>query len=592
MKKTYILDTSVYLTNSNSIYSYGNNDIIVPLKVLEELDKHKTRADLVGQNARHTIKIFDELRSKNSLSSGVRLRKGSGTVISKSLENSKILTDLNLDPKVPDNQIIGVALQEKLNSNRKVIVVSRDIHMRVMCDAIGLQCETYDAHQVVESREELYTGIKEILVDQEFIDQFYAGKEMFLSSSDAQGLFPNQFLVLVSNSSQNSTALARWTNQNKPLRHVLKTDSKRDSIFGMRSKNKEQTFALDLLMDIKVPIVSLVGLAGSGKTILSTCAGLSQVIESEKYNKLIVARPIQPMGKDIGFLPGSVTEKLLPWLAPIQDNLESLMGDKATLQEYMDRGIIELEALTYIRGRSIANAFIIIDECFPGDTRIGTEAGKVKLGKLCKDFNNNIELPKVLSFDEAQGIFAYKKIKRVWSNGERELCTVVCGNRKVKCTPNHKFLTTDGYKPAAELEPGTILVGTKHKQRKHFIVDKVIKNTGVEEVFDMEVEDLHNFVVCSTNQTAKARNEISGVVVHNCQNLSQHEIKTIITRVGENTKIVLTGDVEQIDNSYLNDTSNGLAYAVEKFKSSELAGHVTLRKGERSPVAALAAEVL
>lgn len=437
MKKIYVLDTSVYLTSANAIYSYGNNDIVVPLKVLEEIDKHKKRTDMVGQNARQAIRIFDELRQKGSLNNGVRIAKGKGILTAVELRENSVLG--SLDPKVPDNQIIGVALQVKQeHEKRKVIVVTRDIHMRVICDAVGLQTETYDAQQVVNDRDELYSGFKDVLVDQEFIDQFYDGEDVFLDEEQIKDLNPNQFVMLVSNSTKNQTALARFLSSHEPL-HRVKQFRRNSNIFGVETRNREQTFAVDLLLDSDVPIVTLVGKAGSGKTLCAIAAGLQQVMEGRKYNKLIVSRPVQPMGRDIGYLPGTMEEKMMPWLAPIQDNLQNLLGDKATLQEYMDRGDIEIEAITYIRGRSIANAYMIIDEA---------------------------------------------------------------------------------------------------------------------------------------------------------QNLSVHELKTIITRVGEGTKIVLTGDIEQIDNSYVNDTSNGLAYAVEKFKTTELAGHVTLQKGERSPVASLAAKIL
>ena len=437
MKKIYVLDTSVYLTSANAIYSYGNNDIVVPLKVLEEIDKHKKRTDMVGQNARQAIRIFDELRQKGTLNNGVRIAKGKGILTAVELRENSVLG--SLDPKVPDNQIIGVALQVKQeHEKRKVIVVTRDIHMRVICDAVGLQTETYDAQQVVNDRDELYSGFKDVLVDQEFIDQFYDGEDVFLDEEQIKDLNPNQFVMLVSNSTKNQTALARFLSSHEPL-HRVKQFRRNSNIFGVETRNREQTFAVDLLLDSDVPIVTLVGKAGSGKTLCAIAAGLQQVMEGRKYNKLIVSRPVQPMGRDIGYLPGTMEEKMMPWLAPIQDNLQNLLGDKATLQEYMDRGDIEIEAITYIRGRSIANAYMIIDEA---------------------------------------------------------------------------------------------------------------------------------------------------------QNLSVHELKTIITRVGEGTKIVLTGDIEQIDNSYVNDTSNGLAYAVEKFKTTELAGHVTLQKGERSPVASLAAKIL
>jgi len=434
-KKTYVLDTSVYLTDANAIYSFENNDIIIPLKVLEEIDKHKTRQDGVGAHARGIIRIFDELREKGSLNKGVRLRKGKGIISCKPYDPEDLPP--SFDKKNPDNQIIGVALTERReNPKRKVIVVSRDINMRVKCDALGIPAEGYLAGQVVGSTSDLYTGFIQYLVDDQVIDQFYEGKDVFVEKDDIK-VFPNQYVMLVSNANEKKTALSRFKGYSKALYRVF--DGKGWE-WVITPRNKEQSFALDLLLDESVPIVTLIGKAGSGKTLAAISAGIQQVLEGKMYSRLIVSRPVQPMGRDIGYLPGSMEEKMRPWLAPIRDNLQYLMGnDKIMMEEYMTNGTIEIEALTYIRGRSISNAYIIVDEA---------------------------------------------------------------------------------------------------------------------------------------------------------QNLSRHELKTIITRVGENTKIVLTGDIEQIDNVYIDETSNGLTYAVEKFKEHEIAGHVTLIKGERSKTATLAARIL
>lgn len=436
-KKIYILDTSVYLTDYHSIYSFKNNDIVVPLKVLEEIDKHKKRQDTVGYNSRQIIKVFDELRSKGSLNAGVRLGRGKGIISALRYDKEHIPSDWDLS--VPDNQIIVTALTVSANfPNRKCVVVSRDINMRVKCDSVGLDTEDYALNQVVESASEVYTGFVEHLVDDQVIDQFYESEEIYLDENESKKFYPNQFILLVSNANDKKTALAKFVESNFPLKHV--TGHK--DVWGVSARNKEQSFAMDLLLDPSVTLVSLVGKAGSGKTLCAIAAGLEQVMDNQNplYTRLIVSRPIQPMGKDIGFLPGSMEEKMSPWLAPIQDNLRALMGDdKATLAMYMQTGTIEVEALTYIRGRSISNAFIIIDEA---------------------------------------------------------------------------------------------------------------------------------------------------------QNLTRHEIKTILTRVGEGTKIILTGDVEQIDNVYIDETSNGLTYAVEKLKIHDITGHVTLKKGERSKLATIAAKTL
>ena len=436
-KKTYVLDTSVYLTDSNCINSFGNNDIVIPLKVLEEIDKHKKRQDSVGSQARSTIRSLDALRDKGSLSKGVRIDKGMGIIRVSSYNPFSLPDDLDLED--PDNQIIATALseQEVAPKSRKVVVVSRDINMRVKCDALGLLTEDYNAEQVVDHAEGLYTGRSEILVDEQDIDRFYAGEELWIDPKEYI-LYPNQFVMLISNSNDKKTALAKFENYNNPLQKIVKSNKK---VWSTEPRNKEQQFAFELLLDPSIPVVSLVGKAGSGKTLLALASGLEQTFgKGALYKKIVVTKPVEPVGKDIGFLPGSMEEKMLPWLAPIQDNLQFLMGDdKATLELYMDKGQIEVEAMTFIRGRSISNAFIVIDEV---------------------------------------------------------------------------------------------------------------------------------------------------------QNMTQHEIKTVLTRVGEGTKIVLTGDIEQIDNVYIDATNNGLSYVVERLKDEQITGHVTLLKGERSKVATIAATKL
>lgn len=438
MKKIYVLDTSVCLTSANSLYSFKNNDIVMPIKVLEEIDGHKKRQDVVGSNARQTIRILDSLRQKGSLNEGVRLGKGKGIIKVINSTFSDILPP-EMDRNMADNQIISCAMKlSEIEKDKKVILVSRDINMRVIANSLNLLTEDYENEHVLDDGSKLFTGRHDILIDDEIIDRFYQGEDIYLDKQQSKGLFANQFVKLISTSNEKKTALSRFTHDQEPLSQVKQI---KNSMWGVTPRNTEQRYAMDLLLDPNVPIVSLVGRAGSGKSLLALCGGLEQVIGREsRYTRLIVSKPVHSVGKDIGFLPGTLEEKMLPWLKPIQDNLQFLMGnDKGMMEDYMEKGIIEIEAISYIRGRSIANAYMIIEEC---------------------------------------------------------------------------------------------------------------------------------------------------------QNLTLHEIKTIITRVGENTKIVLTGDVEQIDNAYIDETSNGLSYAVEKFKTSLLSGHVLMEKGERSLVATLASEVL
>jgi len=444
-KKNYVLDTSVCLTDADVLFKFDNHDIFLPLKVLEEIDGHKKRQDSVGSNARKMIRILDEYRSKGSLERGVRIDKGKGILKVVSFTDLKqVIFPPDLDLRHPDHVIIATAKTIQANKeNRKTIVVSRDINMRVICDSVGITAEDYVSEKAVTSSDDLYNGFVVANFDDEVIDRFYSGEEIYPQSftDEMSGIiYPNQYVMMVSNANDKKSALARFKSEHEPLSKVI---NKKLPDWKIESRNKEQAFAIDMLMDPSIKIVSLVGRAGSGKTLLAIAAGLQQTIglrsDENRYSRLIVSRPIQPLGKDIGFLPGTMEEKMLPWLMPIQDNLKFLMGDKTSLEMYMEKGKIEIEALTYIRGRSISNAFIVIDEA---------------------------------------------------------------------------------------------------------------------------------------------------------QNLTKHEIKTIITRIGEGTKIVLTGDVEQIDNVYVNETSNGLAHAVENFKNYHISGHMTFRKGERSELATLASKVL
>lgn len=446
-KKNLIIDTNVFLSDSECFTRFQNNDLFIPIKVLEELDKHKTRQDSVGFHARRAIKKFDALRVSGSLSRGVRLGKGLGMLRVLKVEELAIdKLPLGLSHKSADHLILAGALAIKEeNPKRKCIVVSQDINMRVIADALGLLSEDYQSSQVVDSRDVIYEGFTKFLVDDFMVDEFYDRQDVWLYEEDAAEqkikLHPNEFVMLVSVENEKKTAIARFTSWNMPL---VRLSTMKDDIFswGVKPRNKEQKCGLDLLMNHQIPLVSMIGRAGSGKTLMAIMAGLEQVLGLEKgrYNRIIISRPIQTLGKDIGYLPGTMEEKMAPWMKPIFDNMQFIMGtDKTMLEAYLQKGLIEIEALAYIRGRSISDAFVIIDEA---------------------------------------------------------------------------------------------------------------------------------------------------------QNLTAHEVKTIITRIGENTKIVLTGDIEQIDNVYTNETSNGLTYAIEKLKNSPLTGHVTFKKGERSKLATEASKLL
>lgn len=438
MKKTYVLDTNVLLHDPLSLFQFEEHDVVIPAIVLEELDGKKRNMDEVGRNARETSRLLDQLRTSGKLHDGVPLENGGRLFVEIGHERQ---VDIPFDVITNDNRILLVALklmkQYELDVGRKVVVVSKDILVRVKADAIGIDAEDYLTDHIVDTTD-LYAGYREIEVDQSLIDEFYKVRQLPTTALTKQVLYPNSFVVLKSNVSK-ASALA-VVDSLQPILRPLALDA--DHIWGIHPRNVQQRMALDLLLRDDIPFVTLLGKAGTGKTLLALAAGLSLVEDEQRYNKLVVARPVVPMGNDIGYLPGEMEEKLRPWMQPIYDNLEFLFNanSKDELGNILaGMKSIQLEALTYIRGRSMPDQFIIIDEA---------------------------------------------------------------------------------------------------------------------------------------------------------QNLTKHEIKTILTRVGENSKIVLVGDPYQIDHPYLDEYSNGLTYAVERFKGQNVFGHVQLVKGERSSLARLAADLL
>ena len=447
-KKIFVLDTNVLIHNPQAMFSFENNRVVIPITVIEEVDNFKKGLDEKGRNARQIGRYLDELREKGSLKDGVPIEKG-GTiqvVLSRKVSDTAseiLITDTN------DNLIIGTALyMKKKNPEISVILVSKDANVRIKADAVGLKAENYETDKI--NFQELYSGYLKILVDDETLKDF---EEKEFIVNDFGEIYPNQFVMFCKNEDDEQGVIARYSHENNTI-YPLKYYQGQE-IFGIKARNKEQIMSFDLLMDPEVKLVSMLGKAGTGKTLIALAAGLEQVVEKDNYSRLVVSRPVFPLGKDIGFLPGTKAEKFNPWMQPIYDNMEILLSSKneqgdndngkifgkkqPSVKDYLDFGFIELEPLTYIRGRSLPDQYIIIDEA---------------------------------------------------------------------------------------------------------------------------------------------------------QNLTPHEMKTIITRAGEGTKVVLTGDPYQIDIPYLDSESNGLSIAVEKFKKETICGHMTLEKGDRSALANLAAKFL
>ncbi len=439
MKKIFVLDTNVLLHDPRAIFSFEENDVTIPIVVIEELDKFKKGIDEIGRNARQVSRILDEFRQKGNLSQGVPLEGGGSLRVELNHQSPQHLPNELIATKA-DNRILATALNLK-HDNLPVVLVTKDTNLRIKADALGLRAEDYESDTI--TIDDLYSGETELQVDPGAIDGFYANGE-FTPPGDIK-CYPNEFILLKNNANPSQTALGRFSHQKHAVVPVAGT---KYGVWGINARNKQQQFALDLLLSDDIRLVTLVGKAGTGKTLLALAAGLEKTIEARAFQRLVVSRPVFPLGKDIGFLPGDIEEKLRPWMQPIRDNLDFLMGASAVagrakgkkdLQSLFDLGMIEVEPLTYIRGRSMPNQYLIVDEA---------------------------------------------------------------------------------------------------------------------------------------------------------QNLTPHEIKTIITRAGEGTKVVLTGDPYQIDNPYIDSSSNGLTFVVERFKEEPIAGHITLVKGERSDLAELAATLL
>ena len=436
--KHFVLDTNILIHDPGALFHFGDNEVVVPIFVLEEVDQFKKEASERGRNARELARMLDRLRSNGGhLAEGAALPNGGRLRVATA---ERTVPRTLRESQVADYLILMVAVDVRnAHPSDPTIFVTKDVNLRIRADSLGLTAMDFEAEERV-SLEELYSGMTEIPVSGADVDTFFSQGTLALSQAELQ---PNQYVLLRDIDSPSHSALGRFDKAQGKLVQLKKI---RDGVWGIRPRNKEQHCALDLLLCDDIKLITLVGKAGTGKTMLALAAGLQKVVEENTYTKLLVSRPIFPLGRDVGYLPGDLEQKLNPWMQPIYDNVEFLMGlskperkNGRSYRELIDLGFIEIEPLTYIRGRSIPNQFIIVDEA---------------------------------------------------------------------------------------------------------------------------------------------------------QNLTPHEVKTIITRVGESTKIVLTGDPYQIDNPYVDATSNGLTTIVEKFKAEGVAGHVTLSKGERSPLAELASNLL
>ena len=436
--KNYIIDTNVLLHDPNSMLSFQENNVLIPIEVIEEVDHFKRESTELGQNARTVSRTLDGLRNQGHLSKGVKLPNGGRLRIifqNKHKNGNGASNHNNVDSRIVASAL-GV---QKAEPKNPTILVTKDINLRIKADALGLQAEDYETDRV--QIKDLYTGMFDRSVSAEKMAAFRANGKLELAVAGQGKYFPNEYCTLTEETNPKRTALTKVDATGTKLIPIIDC---REGVWGIKPRNREQHFAFDALLDDQVKLVTLMGKAGTGKTLMAMAAGLKRTVLDREYRRLVVARPTISMGKELGFLPGSLEEKLAPWMQPIHDALEMLsdlnMGHEHRRSgDLMRSGSIVVEALSYIRGRSIAHQFMVIDEA---------------------------------------------------------------------------------------------------------------------------------------------------------QNLTPLEVKTIITRVGHGTKIVFTGDPYQIDNPYVDSSSNGFNYIISRFRAESVAAHIELQKGERSALAELAANLL
>lgn len=355
--KNYVLDTNVLLHDPNALLNFEENHVLLPIEVIEEVDKFKRETSERGQNARGVSRRLDALRAQGSLATGVPLPNG-GTlriIFSEPSKSTPQLGSASVDSRILSH---ALAVREREKS-RPTILVTKDINLRLKADVYGLPAEDYETDQV--NLKDLYTGMFEIAVSAAKISDFKANGELLLPSSPKR--HANQYCTLTEEGASKRTVLGRVD----PTGTKLVALQDVQNVWGIRPKNREQHFALDALLDDGIRLVTLMGKAGTGKTLLALAAGLKKTITDREFRRLVVARPTIAMGKELGFLPGTLEEKLSPWMQPIHDALE-MLGDLNMGREHgrtgdlLRSGTIVVEALSYIRGRSIAHQFVIVDE--------------------------------------------------------------------------------------------------------------------------------------------------------------------------------------------------------------------------------------
>jgi PhoH-like ATPase len=361
VKKTFVLDTNILLHDPKAMFNFEDNEVIIPIYVVEEIDNFKKDMTELGRNARQVSRNLDALRADGSLLKGIRT-KDDGIIrvaVTEKMLPAHISTDRGQDSK-----ILATALDQQniYGGKQRVILVTKDSNLRIRSDAVGIESQDYEHDRIAE--DEFYTGVAECRVSGSFIDDFYSNGVM-PCSADLFGTAefgPNQYVALIDEANESHTGLARVVLSSQGEIELRPIVNLKQTVWGLRPRNREQHFALDALLDDSIRLVTLVGKAGTGKTLLAIAAGLSKTTDAAVYQRCLIARPVIPLGRDIGYLPGSIEDKLNPWMQPVYDNVEFLMGlkkeDRArgrSYRELIDMDVLQVEPLTYIRGRSIPN---------------------------------------------------------------------------------------------------------------------------------------------------------------------------------------------------------------------------------------------
>jgi len=580
-KHIYIIDTCVLLHDPLALYKFKENDIYIPLAVIDDLDDIKTKRDNIGFAAREVFRQLENYTLQD-LIKGVKINDENGRIF---VYNTESPLQKNERPNIvkvhSDNAIIECCLALKtINPRKKVCIVTKDTGLRIRAITWGCNGENYKA-DLLDVQD--YTGIRQIqCLNDEDWKKLWATETVEISqlsteTQESMGEYsPNEFLIF------NYGELKCPTYNKNGVLKVLKekSNAERKAYMGIEGKNLEQKCALEALYDKTVPLVTLTGKAGCGKSFLAIASSLQQINEGT-YEKIIVMKPLIPVGgKDIGALPGDKFEKISAWLGPIKDNIDQIIGSKSlssnnVFEEMVREGIIEVEAMAYIQGRSIAKTIILLDECLVAGSMIYMADGSVK------KIEDVIDGDEVVSFDTEHLSWTSNKVSNKFSRQTEELIHVSVGDKSISCTPTHKlwvankesddlFLIT-----AAELTLShRIPVYQCSLEFVSSLKHEIIKT----EVYDFTVENTHTFVV-------------NGMLSSNCQNITNREARMVVERCGKDSKVILLGDLSQVENPYLDAQSNGLAHAVNGGMKSHLVASILLRKVERSELASVASEI-